>query len=569
MFIPTTKSELTKLGWSGCDVILISGDAYIDSPFDGVAIIGKYLIKNGFRVGIISQPDIASPSDIMRLGSPQLFWGVSSGCVDSMVANYTATKKRRQKDDLTPGGENNRRPDRAVLKYVNVIKQHDTDKKPVVLGGIEASLRRIAHYDFWDNSVRRSILFDSKADFLLYGMAEKSVAELALALQNNEPADNIRGLSYIAREPKESYIELPAFELVRSDKNAFMEMFDIFYKNTDALNAKGLYQKTGERYLIQNPPQPAPRPEELDEYYEMDFEYDAHPSIKKQGKVIALDTIKQSVTSHRGCFGECNFCAIALHQGRRIVSRSEDSIVREVKKLAEKPKFNGIIYDVGGPSANMYGMTCKKQSTTGSCQNKRCLSPNICKSMDINHSRYTKLLQRLMKIDSIRKIFVSSGLRYDLIMERNSQGDEFMQQLVRNHVSGQLKIAPEHVSPRTLEAMGKSTDKNYLPDFKRRFDDLSKKFNKNQFLTYYFMAAHPDCNNSDMELLGRYAKEELKSSPEQLQVFTPTPSTYSTLMYYTGFSPITNKEVFVEKDTLKKQKQKDLILGENKFRRKK
>lgn len=559
MFIPTTKSEISRLGWDSCDVILVSGDAYIDTPYDGIAAVGKWLMKNGFRVGIISQPDIFSHVDISRLGSPNLFWGVSGGCVDSMVANYTASKKKRHLDDLTPGGENTRRPDRAVIKYVNLIKQYFKSSKPIIIGGIEASLRRVAHYDYWDDSIRRSILFDSKADFLVYGMGEKTLLQIANNYRDNKPIEYINGICYISGIPANDYIELPSFEKVKANQDEFTKMFDIFYHNNDPITAKGLQQKTGERYLIQNPPQSSPTSEELDEFYDLDYEYDAHPYYKSQGKIKSLDTIKQSITSHRGCFGECNFCAIAVHQGRRVISRSEESILNEVQKLAKNKDFNGIIYDVGGPTANMYGMQCKKMDSKGACKDMRCIFPDVCNAMDISHSRYTKLLDRIRSIKGVKKVFVSSGLRYDLIMHKRSNAEEFMHRLAEHHVSGQLKIAPEHLSNNVLHAMGKPIDNNKLLQFKEVFTKLSAKYAKKQFITYYFIASHPACNVTDMVELKDFLKDKLKAKPEQAQIFTPTPSTYSTVMFYTNRNPFSGEHIFVEKNPKRKQTQKDMI----------
>lgn len=556
MFIPTTKKELQTLKWKELDVIIISGDVYIDSPYDGAAVIGKWLIKNGFRVGIIAQPDIKSESDILRLGIPRLFWGVSSGCVDSMVANYTATQKRRNNDDLTPAGKNTKRPDRALLQYVNLIKRYCKGKIPIVIGGIEASLRRIAHYDYWDNKIRRSILFDSKADYLIYGMAEKSILEFANTLRNGEDVKHIKGLCYVSKEPIDKYIKLPSFEEVSKDKLKFIEMFNIFYKNSEP-GAKGVYQQTGDRFLVHNPPQFYPEQDEIDAYFDLDFEYDAHPFYKSQGKIKALETTKQSIITHRGCFGECNFCAIAIHQGRKVISRSIKSIVNEARLIANKPNFNGIIYDVGGPSANMYGMDCSKFESH--CINKRCLFPKKCENLNNNHKKYLELLKEIGKIDKIKKIFISSGVRFDLIMNDKDYGEIFIQELAANYVSGQLKIAPEHISNKTLQAMGKVFSKDHLLQFRKKFLSYSKKNQKNQFLTYYFMAAHPECSIFEMNELSNFIHKELSINPEQVQIFTPTPSTFSTLMYYTELNPATLKKIFVEKNNINKQKQKDLI----------
>ncbi len=560
MFLPTTSEEVKKLGWDSLDIILVSGDTYIDSSYNGSALIGKWLLKNGFKVGIIAQPDINSPKDITRLGEPKLFWAVSAGCVDSMVANYTATKKKRHKDDFTPGGENTKRPDRASIVYTGLIKRFFKNSKvPIVLGGIEASLRRIVHYDYWSNQLRRSLIFDAKADILSYGMGEKSMLQLAQAIKEEKDWRDIRGLAYISKEPKENYITVSSFEECREDKYKFIEMFNIFYKNCDSLTAKGLNQQHGDRWLIQNPPSENFSSELLDEIYGMDFERDVHPYYKKDGVVRALDTIKYSLTTHRGCYGECNFCAIAIHQGRTVTSRSEESIIKEITGITKDKKFKGNISDVGGPTANMYQMECAKKLKMGACSDKRCLYPQTCPALKPNHKRQIDLLKKLRSIQGIKKIFIASGIRYDLILDDHAFGEKYLEEIVAHHVSGQMKIAPEHTEDKVLSLMGKQ-GKDYLREFKNRFYKLNKKLDKKQFLTYYLIAAHPGCSEKDMLDLKIFASEELRISPEQVQIFTPTPSTYSTLMYYTEINPFTNKKIFVEKDNGKKEKQKTIII---------
>lgn len=568
MFLPTTMEEVKKLGWNYLDIILISGDTYIDSSYNGSALIGKWLYKHGFKVGIIAQPDINSDVDIKRLGEPKLYWAISAGCVDSMVANYTATKKKRRSDDFTPGGENTRRPDRASIAYTNLIKRHFKNSEvPIVLGGIEASLRRITHYDYWSNNLRRPLIFDAKADILSYGMGEKSMLELARAIRDKKDWRNIRGLSYISKEIKEGYLELPSYENCVKDKKEFIKAFETFYHNCDSILSKGLYQKCGDRYLIQNPPSENFSSRELDAIYSMDFERDVHPYYKKMGEVRALDTIKTSVTTHRGCYGECNFCAIAIHQGRTVISRTEDSIVDEVKEITKMKKFKGNIADVGGPTANMYQVECKKKLKFGACQDRRCLYPQKCPALKIDHSKQIDLLKRLKEIDKIKKIFIASGIRYDMILDDKKCGQMYMEEIIKDHVSGQMKIAPEHTEDKVLSLMGKQ-GKAPLKEFKEKFYEINKKLGKKQFLTYYLIAAHPGCNEKDMLDLKRFASAELRVNPEQVQIFTPTPSTYSTLMYYTEMDPFTGKKLFVEKDNGKKQKQKDILIPrENNKRR--
>lgn len=558
MFLPTTMDELKNLGWNQLDIIIVSGDTYIDSSFNGVAIIGKLLLNYGFKVGIIAQPDINIENDITRLGEPLLFWGVSSGCVDSMVANYTPTKRKRKTDDFTPGGLNNRRPDRAVIVYSNLIKKYFKNTRPIVLGGIEASLRRIAHYDYWDDKIRRSILFDSKADYLVYGMAEKTILELAQKIKLQKEVTDLRGICYISKIPKEDFIELPSFEEVVKDKNKFIKMFHLFYNNNNPITAKGLVQKHGDRYLIHNPPADTPTTEELDKIYELDFERDVHPYYKRFGKVKALETIKFSITSHRGCFGECSFCSIGVHQGENIVSRSELSIIKEAKILIQHPEFKGYINDVGGPTANMYGMKCKVKKHTGLCINKKCVFPEPCPQLDINHGKQINLLEKLRKLEGVKKVFVASGLRYDLIIEDKKSGDAYIKALATHHTSGQIKVAPEHSEEKILNLMQKPKIE-YLEKFKNKFLTESKRAGKKQFLTYYLIAAHPGCSEKEMKKLKKYIKTQLKVNPEQVQIFTPLPSTYSALMYYTETNPFTGEKLFVEKNIKQKELQKKII----------
>ncbi len=634
MFLPATQKEIFNLGWKKLDIILVTGDTYIDSPFTGVAVIGKILVKHGFRVGIIAQPDVDSDIDIKRLGEPELFWGITAGAVDSMVANYTASKKWRKSDDYTPGGINNRRPDRAVIAYTNLVKKYFKNTCPIVLGGIEASLRRICHYDFWSNKIRRSVLFDAKADCLVYGMAETSVVQLAKAFKRakttgkksvnkfgkrlnkfgkrsrkksrerlreklcEEPGERsgerscekpvsgkklksslekeskcqqerfsienaisgIRGICYISKTKPENYVELPGFKEVLQDKDKFIKSFNIFYQNNDPMTAAGLVQKQDSRFLIQNPPCFYPDIKEMDEISDLDFERDVHPYYKKRGKVKAIDTIQYSISTHRGCYGECSFCAIAVHEGRTVRWRSEKSILKEARLITKHPGFKGIISDAGGPTANMYGYECAKKLKSGACRDKRCLFPSVCKNLMPDHSKIMGVLKKISKLKGVKKIFTSSGIRYDLVFKDKKYGEAYLKQIVSKHVSGQLKVAPEHSEKKVLDLMGKpGTDS--LCKFKKKFDLLSKKENKQQFLTYYFIAAHPGCTIEDMEKLKQFIKKELRLKPEQAQIFTPTPSTYSTLMYYTEKDPFSGKKIFVEKNIKSKEKQKRKITG--------
>ncbi len=558
MFIPTTANELNQLNWKTLDIILVSGDTYIDTYYDGIVLIGKLLIKQGYKVGIIAQPDINSEKDILRLGEPELFWGISAGCVDSMVANYTALLKKRRTDDLTPGEQNIRRPDRATLIYTNLIKRFSKTKKPIILGGIEASMRRVAHYDYWSDRIRRSVLLDSKADILVYGMGEKAISELAFKIKNQIDWKDTKGICYLSNEKPDDFIELPSYEEVAKNQDSFINMFNLFYKSNKMQDENGMYQQHSSRFLVHNPPQSPPSQTELDSYYELDFERDAHPYYKEHGKIKALDTIRFSVTSHRGCFGECNFCSIAIHQGNKILSRSKESIIREVKNISKLRAFNGNISDIGGPSANMYGMGCKSKHDNFKCS-KNCISPNICKNLNNNHNELIELLKELRKIPGIKNIFVGSGIRFELVLADKQNGEKYLKDIIDHHVSGQMKIAPEHISKRVLKAMGKETGYSVL-DFKNKFYQINRNIGKKQFLTYYFIAAHPDCYEKDMNELNSFIKNDLKINPEQVQIFTPTPSTYSTLMYYTEKSPITREKIFVEKSLKKKREQKERIV---------
>jgi uncharacterized radical SAM protein YgiQ len=547
-----------KLGWKKLDIILVSGDSYIDSPYSGVALIGKILLHSGFKVGIIAQPNPSTDKDITRLGEPALFWGVTGGTVDSMVANYTATMRKRRSDDFTPGGINNRRPDRAVIVYSNLIRREFKKTVPIVLGGIEASLRRITHYDYWTDKLRAPILFDAKADYLLYGMADLSVVELARALEHGKLPTSIKGLSYLSSEIPPGYFILPTFEEVVVDKQKFITMFHNFYQNNDPLTARGLVQKKGNRYLIQNPPAPTLSQPQLDEIYAKDYERAQHPFYEQQGEVKALQTIQFAIPTHRGCYGECNFCAIAVHEGRTISSRSKKSILAEAVRMTQHPKFKGIISDLGGPTANMYQIECVKKLKSGVCADKRCVFPDICPVLNINHDPQIELLNEIRKLPGVRKVFVGSGIRYDMVMSDRKHGIPYLKEIVNHHTSGQLKIAPEHNDPNVLKLMGKPNVASLL-EFRNQFEALTHKAGKDQYLTYYLIAAYPGCSEREMKDLKAFTNEKLHISPEQVQVFTPTPSTYASVMYYTESDPFTGLPLFVEKKFHRKIKQKEIV----------
>lgn len=565
MYLPTTAEEFKQLGWQQADILLVSGDSYIDSPFIGAAVIGKALAQAGFKVGIIAQPDLNTPDDITRLGKPRLFWGVTGGCVDSMVANYTASRKKRRTDDYTPGGVNDRRPDRAVIAYSNLIRRHFKNTVPIVLGGIEASLRRVTHYDFWSNALRRPILFDAKATYLLYGMAESSVVELANCLHSGGDPTSLRGLSYISNHAPEGYLQLPAHEEAAADKMAFIELFHMFYQNNDPVSASGLCQRVGDRMLVQNPPAPYPDQAGMDAIHAQPYELDQHPYYARQGAVRALETIRFAISTHRGCYGECNFCAIAVHEGRTVRWRSEQSILAEAERIAAHPDFKGYIQDVGGPTANMYGFECAKKLKLGSCPDRRCLYPEICPALKIDHSRQVSLLRKIRKIPGVKKAFVASGIRYDMVLKDKAHGREYLKEIVDFHVSGQLKVAPEHTDDAVLRRMGKPGARSLL-EFKQMFDELNREAGRNQFLTYYLIAAYPGCSDAEMRQLRQFAGEKLHIHPEQVQIFTPTPSTYGSLMYYTEMDPFTLEPLFIEKDPVRKERQKQIVVDKGNAR---
>jgi uncharacterized radical SAM protein YgiQ len=560
MYIPATIEEVKARKWDALDVILVTGDAYIDSPYIGVSVIGHVLMDAGYRVGIIAQPDVQSERDITRLGEPELFWGVTAGCMDSLISNYTSTKKRRKEDDLTPGGENNMRPNRASIVYTGLIRQFFKKTASIVLGGMEASLRRVAHFDHWSNGLRRSLLFDAKADLLIYGMAERSVLELAGTLKENGDYRTIRGLCFKSDTVPEDYLALPSWKEVSEDKAKFTEMFHRFYRNQDPETARGLYQKHDQKYLINNPPSFSLSPRELDRVYELPYEQDLHPVDKKKGHVRAMETIRFSITTHRGCFGECHFCSIPAHQGRKVVSRTEASILREASRFADHPRFKGVIRDVGGPTANMFGIQCRQSNTAGCCPDKRCLYPKVCPALKPDHSFQIRVLDRLRQLPHVRKVFIASGLRHDLITGDLHSGEEYLKRVIRHHSSGQLKVAPEHSEDDVLRLMGKPGNRVLLK-FKDLFDRLNRTLRKKQYLTYYFIAAHPGCSMRHMIELKKFARNVLRMKPEQVQIFTPSPSTYSTLMFYTGLNPFGNEKIVVEREMGKMEKQKKSITG--------
>lgn len=555
--IPMTREEMKARGWDQLDVILITGDAYVDHPSFGVAIIARVLEAKGFKVGVISQPNWKTPDEITRLGKPRLFFGITAGNVDSLVANYTASRKKRKRDDYTPGGFGGKRPDRATIVYSNLVRRVFKDV-PIILGGIEASLRRFGHYDWWSNRVRKSVLVDSKVNLIAYGMAEKSIIKIAERLRNTgEIPKDISGTVYWSSKKPGSGIELPSYDEISSDRFSYLQAFKILYRETDPNSGRVIYQKQDTRYVIQNPPALSTT-EELDWIYSLPYTREVHPYCLERGYVKALETVKFSITSHRGCYGECNFCALTLHQGKYIVSRSEKSIIKEARRLTKEPDFKGVITDVGGPTANMYGYDCKKKHKYGACKDKRCLHPHVCSVLKVDHSRYLNLLRKLRNLKGVKHVFISSGIRYDLILADRKHGREFLRELVRYHISGQLKIAPEHISPKVLRLMGKP-GKDVLERFISEFERV--KENKKIYLIGYFIAAHPGSTVGDMKRLEKYVIRKMGYRPQQVQIFTPTPATLSTAMYYTELDPETGEAIFVEKSEKRRKLQKLMVVG--------
>jgi len=558
-FLPISKEDLEKQGIKQLDFIIVTGDAYVDHPSFGTAIIGRILEHEGFTVGIIPQPDWRKVDDFKKLGEPKYAFLVNSGNIDSMVNHYTAAKKRRHDDFYSPGGKGNSRPDRAVIVYCNRVREAFKNV-PIVIGGVEASLRRFAHYDYWEDKVRRSILIDSKADLLSYGMGEKSITQIANLFKYGEDIhkmNDIRGTVYISKDISNltNYVELPSFEEVASDKTKYAESFKLESTEQDAINGKTLVQKHGDRYIIQNPPSMPLTEEEMDIVYNLPYARNYHPIYEKDGGIPALKEVKFSITSHRGCFGACSFCAIGLHQGRTIQHRSQNSIISEAKVLTGLNDFKGYIHDVGGPTANFRHRSCELQKTRGVCKNRQCLFPTPCKNLKIDHTEYLDLLRKLRKLPKVKKVFIRSGIRYDyLIYDKNH---EFFKELCKFHVSGQLKVAPEHVSDKVLKEMRKP-GKDVYDKFVKRFFDINKAINKKQFLVPYMISSHPGSDLNSAVELAEYIKK-MGYMPEQVQDFYPTPGSLSTTMYYTGINPLTGEKVYVPKNQHEKNMQRALM----------
>ena len=563
-FLPISKKDMDARGWTQCDFVYIIGDAYVDHPSFGHAIISRVLEDAGYKVGILSQPDWRDPASVTALGAPRLGFLVSGGNMDSMVNHYSVSKKHRQTDAFTPGGVMGKRPDYAVTVYCNLIRR-TYKKTPIIIGGIEASLRRLAHYDYWSDKLKRSILLDAQADLLLYGMGERSIVEVADALNDGMDIHDVTyidGTVFRMREPDPNLpcLRLPDYASLAADPRKYAESFYLQYCNTDPFSARRLLEPYGEHeFVVQNPPQKPLSQEEMDRVYGLPYCRTYHPSYEKQGGVPAISEVRFSLASNRGCFGACSFCALTFHQGRIIQTRSHESLLTEAEAMTHEKDFKGYIHDVGGPTANFRQPACKKQLTKGACPNRQCLFPEPCKNMIADHSDYVALLRKLRKLPGVKKVFIRSGIRFDYLLADKSE--TFFHELVRYHISGQLKVAPEHVSDHVLEKMGKPRHAVYL-QFLEKYKKINEQEHMKQFVVPYLMSSHPGCTLRDAVELAEYLRDT-GHEPEQVQDFYPTPSTLSTVMYYTGLDPRTMEKVYVPKNPHEKAMQRALMQYRN------
>lgn len=558
-FLPLTRREMEALGWDACDVILVSGDAYVDHPAFGAAVIGRLLERAGWRVGILAQPDWRGPEAFTALGAPRLCFGVTGGNVDSMIANLSAGKQRRRTDDFSPGGQAGRRPDRAALVYANRLREAHPGV-PIVLGGLEASLRRLAHYDYWDDKVRRSLLVDARADILVYGMGESQIRAIVARLARDGASADLDGIpgTVVVRPPEAApagAVALPSFEAVAADRAAYAEAFRLAERELAPSGAKPLAQPHGDRVVVQWPPAPPLSPAELDALYALPFRRAWHPSYDAQGGVPALETVRTSITAHRGCCGDCSFCAITSHQGRIVTSRSEASILAEARRIAAGPGFKGTITDVGGPTANLYGARCRRWDAGRFCRDRNCLVPERCEHLELGYDAAIRLYRRLAQVPGVKHVFLGSGLRFDLLVEERDR--RYLEQIAAHQVSGLLKIAPEHCDDRVLELMAKPRFAVY-EQFLKRFRAASLKAGKQQYVVNYFIASHPGSSLREALKLALYlAKRRVK--PEQIQDFIPTPMTRATCMYHTGADPATGRRVHVPRSLEERRMQRALL----------
>lgn len=563
-FLPISQEDMESRGIKQLDFVYVIGDAYVDHPSFGPAIISRVLEKNGYRVGIISQPDWKDDKSVTILGRPRLGFLISSGNMDSCVNHYSVSRKRRSMDAYTPGGKMGKRPDHATVVYSNLVRKNYRDI-PIIIGGIEASLRRLAHYDYWSDSFKRSILLDSQADLISYGMGERSIVEIADALNSGIAVKDlsfIPGTVYKTRDCDSVYegIILPSYEVMKADKRSYAQSFQIQYENTDFCTAKPLIEPYPNGiFVVQNPPQPPLTTQEMDEVYALPYMRTYHPSYEEKGGVPAISEIKFSLISNRGCFGGCSFCALTFHQGRTIQVRSHESILEEAKLLIKDPDFKGYIHDVGGPTANFRHPSCQKQLTCGVCKNRQCLFPEPCKNLYVDHSDYLLLLRKLKALPGVKKVFIRSGIRFDYLLADSD--DTFFKELVEHHISGQLKVAPEHISDTVLRLLGKPKNAVY-ERFVEKYKRLNQKLGKNQFLVPYLMSSHPGSTLKEAIELAEYLRD-LGYMPEQVQDFYPTPSTLSTVMYYTGLDPRDLKPVYVCRNPHEKAMQRALIQYRN------
>ncbi|SEW40464.1 YgiQ family radical SAM protein [[Clostridium] fimetarium] len=559
-FLPISKKDMKKRGWTQCDFVYIIGDAYVDHPSFGPAIISRILEANGYKVGIISQPDWKVKESLTIFGEPRLGFLVSGGNMDSMVNHYTVSKKHRKNDAFTPGGVMGKRPDYATIVYCNLIRQ-TYKTAPIIIGGIEASLRRLGHYDYWSDKVKHSILLDSGADIISYGMGEHSIIEIADALNsgiNISDITFIKGTVYKAKSLDNiyDYIQLPDFDSIVADKEIFAKSYYTQYSNTDPFVGKTLIEKYKEKmYVVQNPPSTPLTEAEMDDVYTYPYMRSYHPSYEKDGGIPALEEIKFSITSNRGCFGGCSFCALTFHQGRIIQIRSQNSIIKEATQMTQDPEFKGNIHDVGGPTANFRHPSCDKQLTKGVCSNKQCMFPTLCKNLKADHKDYVSLLRKLRDIPKVKKVFIRSGIRFDYVLA--DKDDTFLNELCQHYISGQLRVAPEHISDNVLKRMGKPANSVYQ-EFVKKFDIANKKTGKEQFIVPYLMSSHPGSTMIEAIELAEYIRD-LGYMPEQVQDFYPTPSTISTCMYYTGYDPRTMEKVYTPVSFHEKAIQRALI----------
>ena len=562
-FLPMSFEEMAKLGWKELDVLLVTGDAYVDHPSYGTALIGRLLEHRGYKVGIIAQPDWRSPDDFIRMGRPRLCVLVSGGNVDSMVANYTANKRARREDDYAAGGKTGKRPDRACIVYANRLREAFKGL-PIIIGGIEASMRRLAHYDYWDDTVRRSLLLDAKADILIYGMGERPVCEVVDRLHQGQPCAEIRDVcgTVVAVKPDDVPAEavvLSSFDEVSNDPKAFNKAFRLAYDEMNPLTGKVLAQAHGDRVVLQQPPAMPFSSEALDKSYDLPYARRWHPSYDVQGGVKGFEVVRWSITVGRGCSGECSFCGLAMHQGRVIQSRTPHSVLNEVRRIAKDTAFRGTITDVGGPTANLYAASCRNWETQGPCRDKHCIMPSRCPSLKTGYDQALSLYRAIRQVPGVKHVFIGSGLRYDLLVEPESE--EYFREICAHHVSGQMKVAPEHTDDKVLALMNKPPHEKY-EEFVRKFEKINAGLKSRQYLANYFITAHPGCDLNEAHACAATLQKR-GMCPEQVQDFIPLPMTVSACMYHTAMHPFTGERVYVPKTLAEREMQRALIQPQN------